>query len=231
MHLFKPVFFASLIICSAAASAQVSKFQGAFGQIGIGYESASPTSTSASIGGPRGSLSATPNYSNANSFAGTVGLGWYQDIAKGYLLGLGAEYSPISGQTSSYNVSSVATVGGVTGSANRSYTYQKKNSYNIFLSPAVTVGNDGLAYLKVGYSGAQFNQYTSLNTNYSGYSLGLGYKQLFTGGWYGFGEVNYASYGSQTVSTTTAINNNKYTASGSGGMNTTNLLVGVGYKF
>lgn len=231
MNLIKPIVAASLIVCAGAASAQASKFQGAFGQIGIGYESASPTSTSAYIAGPRGSLPATPNYSNANSFAGTVGLGWYQDVAKGYLLGVGVEYSPINGETSSYTVSSTATVGGVTGTANRSYTYQKKNSYNIFLSPAVTVGDAGLAYLKVGYTGAEFNQYNSLNASYSGYSLGLGYKQLFTGGWYGFGEVNYASYGSQSVSTTYTINNNRYSAGGSGGMNTTNLLVGVGYKF
>jgi hypothetical protein len=231
MNLIKPIVFASLAALAGGASAQASKFQGAFGQIGIGYESASPTSTSASIGGPRGSLPASPNYSNANSFTGTIGLGWYQEIAKGYLLGLGAEYSPINGESSSYNVSSVATVGGVTGSVNRNYTYQKQNSYNIFLSPAMTVGNDGLAYLKVGYTGAQFHQYNSLDANYTGYSLGLGYKQFFSGGWYGFGEVNYANYGSQTVSTTTVINNNRYTASGSGGMNTTNILVGVGYKF
>ena len=176
-------------------------------------------------------MPANPSYSTANSFAGDVAVGWYQDVAKGYLLGVGAEYSPINGTSSSYTISAPTTVGGTGGNPNRSYTYQKKNSYNIFVSPAMTVGDNGLAYFKVGYTGAQFDQYNSLTANYSGYSLGLGYKQIISDGWYGFGELNYSSYGNQTVSTTQTINRNNYTATGTGGMNTTNILVGVGYKF
>ena len=57
--------------------------------------------------------------------------------------------------------------------------------------------------------------------NFSGYSLGLGYKQIIEGGLYGFAEANYASYGSKTLIDTNG--NLKPT--------TMNFLVGVGYKF
>ena len=59
------------------------------------------------------------------------------------------------------------------------------------------VGNDGVAYAKVGYTGMSANTGGD-TTNYTGYSLGLGYKQIMSGGLYVFGEFNYASYGNKT---------------------------------
>ena len=59
-------------------------------------------------------------------------------------------------------------------------------------------------------------------TSYTGYSLGLGYKQIIQGGLYGFGEVNYAAFSS------------KGDGNGLSGTNqptATNILVGLGYKF
>jgi hypothetical protein len=66
--------------------------------------------------------------------------------------------------------------------------------------------------------------------------LGLGYKQIISGGWYGFGEVNYASYGNKTVSTSynsTVVNVGSVptTATSTISANTMNVLLGVGYKF
>lgn len=98
----------------------------------------------------------------------------------------------------------------------------------------MNVGTDGLAYLKVGYTGASVKSSqgsASATENLSGYSLGVGYKQFFSGNWYGFGEANYFSYGNsvhkqsaqsgtRTLSWSTTLNANVY-----------NLLVGVGYKF
>jgi opacity protein-like surface antigen len=98
----------------------------------------------------------------------------------------------------------------------------------------MNVGTDGLAYFKVGYTGASVKSSqgsASATENLSGYSLGLGYKQFFSGNWYGFGEANYFSYGNsvdnqsakagtRTLSWSTTLNANVY-----------NLLVGVGYKF
>lgn len=72
------------LIAASSSFAQSSKFQGAFGQIGVGYETVSPTSQSGSlaIGGP--SISVNPSSSNANSMIGTFALGYYHDVAKGF---------------------------------------------------------------------------------------------------------------------------------------------------
>lgn len=216
---------------AGSAFAQSSKFQGAFGQIGVGYESASPTHDSSTLSVNRVNIPVNTSSSNANSAIGTISLGWYQDVAKGFLLGIGAEYSPFAGSGGDMNVTTATRLPGQNNATN-DYRYQKKNSYNIFLSPAMTVGADGLAYAKVGYTGAQVANYNNLTYNFSGYSLGLGYKQFFSAGWYGFVEANYASYGNQTESATNPLPGGRsLTASGTNGLTTMNGLVGIGYKF
>jgi opacity protein-like surface antigen len=64
----------------------------------------------------------------------------------------------------------------------------------------------------------------------NGYSLGLGYKQIISGGWYGFGEVNYAMFGNASL------NKSKFgeiyvSTTGSFKANSMNVLVGLGYRF
>jgi len=208
-----------LIITTALASALIapsafaqSVFQGFYGQIGIGYESSAPSFSG-------GNVTGTPyNYSisssNLNYFTGTVAAGYYFPVSNAFLLGIGAEYSPIESPSTNYTV----TVPGA------KYTEQqgvkKQNSYNIFISPAWAIDKEKLAYVKVGYAGAQ---YKAENTdNFTGYSLGVGYRQIISGSWYGFGESNYTSYGNQNLASN---------ASGTVSVKAMNLLVGVGYKF
>ena len=219
---------ASLLVVTGVAtlsSMQVSaqsKFEGAYGQVGIGYESVAPsTSTTVTYGGTN--VPTTIGLSNSNSFAGTATLGYYFPVTKDFLLGIGGEYSPIAGQKQNitYSLLGQTVPGG---------TYQKKNSYNFFISPALAVGTDGLAYAKVGYTGASFDTGGD-TTNYTGYSLGLGYKQIISGGLYGFGEVNYASYGNQTSSQSGVVSGSVLSTSVTSSANVTNLLVGLGYKF
>ena len=132
---------AAATVMASTAMAQ-SAFEGAYGQIGIGYETISPSlSTSVSAGGV--GIPAGISTSNANSFAGTVTVGYNFAINKDFLLGVGAEYSPIAG--SSQNVH--FTIAGLNAN-NPVGTYKKNNSYNFFVSPGVVVGNDGLAYAK-----------------------------------------------------------------------------------
>jgi len=123
----------------------------------------------------------------------------------------------------------IATNGTVTGS------YKKQNAYNIFLSPATPIGTDGLLYGKVGYTGASIqatdNGGSAQTTNYTGYSLGLGYKQLIQGGLYAFGEVNYMSYGNVTNTYSGKVSTYTYSYSNTSSANTFNALIGVGYKF
>ena len=141
-------------------------------------------------------------------------------------LAIGAEYYPINSHSDNYTSTDL----GKTSSG----TYQKQNVYNIYLAPGMNVGTDGLAYLKVGYTGATFKSTegsASSNENLSGYSLGLGYKQFFSGNWYGFGEANYFSYGNSVDNQSAKSGTRTLTWSTTLNANVYNFLVGVGYKF
>jgi hypothetical protein len=60
-----------------------------------------------------------------------------------------------------------------------------------------------------------------------GYIVGLGYKQVIKGGFYGFAEGNYMSYSKPSLTTSNA--DTRFTINPS--VNSYQLLVGVGYKF
>ncbi|UOD51364.1 outer membrane protein [Orrella daihaiensis] len=224
------VLFAGLAAASSVA-AQPSKFQGAFGQIGIGYESVSPTHDSSTLSVNNVSIPVSTTSNSTSNATGTISIGWYQSINDRFLLGLGVEYSPFAGSSGDMYVTTARALPGQNNVTN-DYKYQKKDSYNIFLSPAVAVGTDGLAYAKIGYTGAKVTNYNSLTYNFKGYSLGLGYKHIFQGGWYGFIEGNYFNYGNQTESATNTVAQGRtLTSSGTNGLTSYNILVGVGYKF
>ena len=195
----KSLVAAAATVVASSAMAQ-SAFEGAYGQIGIGYQSTKPAITGTDV-------------SSSNGFGSSVGLGYTFAIDKTFMLGIGAEYSPIA--------SSSANIGGGSDPAK----YKNQNTYNIFLAPGIAVNKDGLAYAKVGYTGTSVKvQGDGEPTwNLTGYSLGLGYKQIISGGLYGFAEGNYMSYGNKSVTD----NYGSYKVNA----NSTNLLVGIGYKF
>ena len=126
-------------------------------------------------------------------------------------------------------VGSPATVPGGSTTA----TYNVKNLYSIVFTPGYVIDKDRLAYLKLGYSGTTIGlsgpTLAYQTTNLSGYTVGLGYKQMFTESLYAFGEVNYASYGTKSLSATLTNGTvlNGMTISGNG----SDVLVGVGYRF
>ncbi|MBU3541364.1 outer membrane beta-barrel protein [Polynucleobacter sp. UB-Tiil-W10] len=226
----KKLLVASGVLLSTVVASQAnaqSRFEGFYGQLGIGYENVSPTTSSTlvvnGVNVPT-SLSAV----NTNSFAGTATLGYTFAVDKDFLLGIGAEYSPIAGNSSNvtYNVVGYNIPLG---------TFKKKNSYNFFIAPSAAIGRDQLAYFKVGYTGAQIETTdlggASDTTNYHGYSLGLGYKQFISAGLYGFGEVNYFKYSNQTSNATGTIGGYPASASLTSGASATNFIVGLGYKF
>ena len=198
--------------CIAPSAFAQSVFQGFYGQIGIGYESSAPSFSGGNVTGTPYSYSVSS--SNLNYFTGTVAAGYYFPITNAFLLGIGAEYSPIESPSTNYTVNIPSA----------KYTEQqgvkKQNSYNIFISPAWAIDTEKLAYAKIGYASAQYK--AEQTDTFNGYSLGLGYRQIITGNWYGFGEVNYTSYGSQNLASN---------ATGTVSINATNALVGVGYKF
>jgi len=197
-----------------------SAFEGFYGQVGVGYESvdggfSNGTMTSGTASGRAYTFSS----SNANSFTGSVGIGAYFPVTKTFLLGAGAEYSPLAGSSTN------ATFNIPTVSYTSTSSWKKKDSYNIFLSPAIAVDKDKLAYAKVGFTGMGTQATvdgTQTTDNYTGYSLGLGYKQMVSGSIYAFGEVNYSTYGSKSSGDD---------LSGTNKPSTMNAMVGVGYKF
>lgn len=222
---------------TSLASMQVnaqSNFEGFYGQIGIGYESIAPSLNYGNVnvtnnGSPIASLPISSSISNSNSFAGTVTAGYNFSVSKDFLLGIGAEYSPIAGSKANFSGSN-PTLGTLNGQWN------KENSFNIFLSPATPIGKDGLLYGKVGYTGASLkSQYntggSSSSANLNGYSLGIGYKQFISAGLYGFGEVNYASYSNHNYNDSATSGTYRVTQTTTVSANAMNVMVGVGYKF
>ncbi len=214
-------------ITSQLAMAQ-SKFEGAYGQIGVGYESVAPSFSNSNftVSGV-GTAPINTSINNSNGFTGVITVGYMTAINKDFLLGIGAEYSPIAGQKANYS-------GSVLGTSLGNGSYNKENSYNIFISPATPVGSDGLLYGKVGYSGASIKDTfgsSSQTLNFTGYSLGLGYKQIIQGGLYAFAEGNYFSYGNKTSTSSGVIAGYNVSSSITSSANAYNLLVGIGYKF
>ncbi|BEI40426.1 hypothetical protein PHIN9_03570 [Polynucleobacter sp. HIN9] len=204
-----------------------SKFEGFYGQIGVGYENVNPSTSSSGITfSGIGTVPASTSISSQGSFVGVATLGYIAPITKDFLLGIGVDYEPLNSQSGNfaYNVAGTSVNG----------NWKKQNSYNIFLSPATPIGADALLYAKVGYSSAQIQSTErafSYTTNLSGYMLGLGYKQIIRGGLYGFGEINYASYSNVTRSYAGSFQG--FSASGSNtlGANSVNAVIGIGYRF
>ncbi len=226
----------SIIGMSATAVNAQSKFEGAYGQLGIGYQGVTPSVSDVRVSLPSLSIFNQPLSSSVGSssnFTGVVTAGYNFSVTKDFLLGLGVEYSPLASSTSNISASYGPDAGGNFYRANTDFKIE--NSYNIFVSPAIAIDNDKLAYAKIGYTGANANG-AGQSISLSGYSLGLGYKQIIKGGWYGFGEVNYASYGNQNVtsrynSTIIGVGQVPTTATSTISASTMNVLVGVGYKF
>ena len=110
-------------------------------------------------------------------------------------------------------------------------TTNVKNRYNVYVAPGFQVSDDGLAYVKLGYTGASTGVTSALGTalvngltNHA-FSYGVGYKQFFNQNIYGYVELDYASHNSGNV---TAPTQGLYFTSD---IKATSYLVGVGYKF
>ena len=209
-----------------------SQFAGAYGQISTGYEN-NRVSSAQLTGTPYGGTPNTTNSvsTNTGSTPLVLGLGYLFPMKNNFTLGLGIDYSTLTQETGS---SAFYYPGD---SDNYNYKFTVSNRFSIFAAPGYAIDKDKLAYAKIGYS-SQSVQYSQTNccsspsnkAQVSGYVLGLGYKQLITGGLYGFVEANYYSYAKPSLSST-------YTDDGGGTVSSNpnvsayNLLLGVGYRF
>jgi outer membrane immunogenic protein len=101
---------ASIIGMSATAVNAQSKFEGFYGQVGVGYETVAPSLSYGNVNHyaerhSNCSLPIASSISNSNSFAGTVTAGYTFVVTKDFLLGIGAEYSPLAGSKANYSAS------------------------------------------------------------------------------------------------------------------------------
>lgn len=217
LHLALSLLLATGLFGFAMPSFAQSVFTGFYGQVGVGYENSVPSYSGGTLYG----ITPGPLYSygisggTTESFSGTVALGYYLPVIDTFLLGIGAEYSPVQSNSSNATVTIPAL------KYTESQSIRKNNSYNLFLSPAYVIDKEKLTYAKVGYTGATF-EIGGYDISYYGYSLGLGYRQIIQDNWYGFAEVNYSSYGNQNIASN---------GSGTASFKVTNALLGVGYRF
>lgn len=228
----KKILVAALLAASASGVFAQSKFEGAYGQVGVGFTSVNPSVSNSSLRPPAGNTPSSYPYSvstsSSNSFAGALALGYTFSVAPQFTLGLGADYLPFNGQSSNITYSNSQL-----NPSSSTYSWKQKQTYNLYLAPGIAVSPDKLVYAKLGYSNTQIDLSGS-NQTLSGYLVGLGYKQIISGGFYGFVEANYTSYGNKTLTTTgpwVSGTTGTYSASSTVSANAFNALVGVGYKF
>ena len=239
-----------------AQSAKANAWEGAYGQVSVGYGMFTPSVGTGTATGPLpeplpaygyGSTAtvstSAASANNVNTATAALAAGYNFGINSNYVVGVGVSYYPgaSSGATgvlatgSTTLTSSRAGVPPYQVAANNNagtLSYNIKNLYSITINPGYVIDKDRLAYAKIGYTGATIGlsgagiPYNSVNL--TGYTLGLGYKQMITESLYMLGEVNYASYGSKTASATasdgTVLNQ---PVKGTG----TDFLVGIGYRF
>jgi len=222
----KIILFLGWLMLASAVLAQ-SAFEGFYGQIGAGYEN--NRIPGQSFNWDSGSGNSAVSSPSVNSGGGqlNLGLGYNASISNDLLLGLGAEYSTLSSTFSSGQIAGV----GCSGSCGGGQKYRASNRHSIFLAPSYVINNDGLAYVKVGYSNeklqSNFNNASFGSGRVKGYVLGLGYRQVLQGGLYGFGEVNYYRYSAISLNNTVdgIVSGNNPNPSAY------NFIAGLGYRF
>jgi hypothetical protein len=255
----KLVVAAAATVMAGSAMAQ-SAFQGFYGQIATGYESNTATGLNSpltqSVPGV-GSQSIGSISAGNQTFGGMpliVGLGYNFLVAPKWLLGIGADYSFLSQESSSFNYSGAFDNVPGTGSINGA-KIKASNRMNVFITPGYEIDKDKLVYLKAGYSSVKVDAtapssatsptgqtfsisdalgtggFSSPSKTLNGYVLGLGYKQIISNGLYAFGEANYMSYSKANFSSTANGNGYSLSTTTNTGLSSYQLLVGVGYKF
>lgn len=214
-----------------AQSAKTNPWEGFYAEAAVGWGQFNPTINNASIQSTRfggRTLPVTTQQDNLSSGKNKIGLGYTFGIDDKYTLGIAASYS--LGASSAANGSFYATVNGAN-TPSTWFKYQIKDVWSVTLNPGYAIDKDKLAYAKVGMTGNTMgiNGGTAnyQTVNFTGYVLGLGYKQLVTKSIYVLGEVNYAGISSKTATIQTSGGPLSGNVGGSG----VDVMVGVGYKF
>jgi outer membrane immunogenic protein len=224
---------ASIIGMTATAVNAQSKFEGFYGQVGVGFSSVTPSLKGVTITPPAGNSPSSygmgSSIDSTNSFAGAIGLGYTFAVAPKFTIGIGADYLPFNGQSGNFTITNSSL-----SPSSQTSTFKQKETMNLYIAPGLEITPESMLYAKLGYSASSFSYGNGGSQNLNGYLVGLGYKQIIQGGFYGFAEANYTSYGEANVSGSGAWNSGvtgTYATNGKLSANTFTGLVGVGYKF
>lgn len=207
-------------LASQSAQAQAEAWQGPWVHAGIGAASFVP---GFSGGQYMGAYPYSASKNDINTVIGSISAGYTIALSGPWTLSLGASIAPGTSTSADYAVAITTPRGTLTGPG----TYNVSNIYNITLQPGYAIDKEKLIYAKVGYSGATANtnsdSFGKASSTLSGYALGIGYKQIITGGLYGYVEFNYANYSNVSVPYSQL----------SGTINATGMdaMVGLGYRF
>ena len=234
MNKFSKLLVVSLFGISSSVFAQ-SAFQGFYGQIATGYEGNSVGNLE-QVYKEDARITADIYNAPAQNFGGApiiAGLGYNFSVAPKFILGVGLDYS-FTSQTSP-----------AIGSVFLGQSLKVSNRFNVFLTPGYEIDKNKLVYLKAGYSsvkatynpeiGSDSLAWSTPSATVGGYIVGLGYKQIITGGFYGFAEGNYMSYNKPSLASralqTDPNVGTAYTLTTNPSISSYQLLVGVGYRF
>lgn len=244
------VMLAVFVVSSAMAESsdlRSSAFEGFYGQVGTGYEqnrfsslSHSWVNTIDNVGGRVGAADGQ----KASGMPLSMGVGYFHRLHEAYLLGVGVDYAPLVQQSANFKTTSMSPESSFQFNG---ASYKTSHRVNAYLMPAYAFDADKLGYVKIGWSVQQIqhaqpsDDAQGLRNGYStakvihGYVVGVGYKQIMTGGIYGFVEGNYTAYGKHTLHGT-GFNGDPtpspiaFSASNLG-VSAYNVLVGLGYTF
>jgi hypothetical protein len=250
----KRILAITIVMGASSPAMAQSAFQGFYGQLSTGYENNTASGLSSPLVASNGILTETfANFSASDkSFGGApliAGVGYNFSLSPKWLLGVGADYSLFTQESSRYNYSVVG--GGVGDVSADGAKIKVSNRLNIFIAPSYAISEERLVYFKAGYSSVRANHTapgsisldgeplsldgfgvgSNQSKNLNGYILGLGYKQIINGGFYAFSEANYMNYGSQKFGYERTDGNITFKTSANGRLDSYQVLVGVGYKF
>ena len=220
------------MVSISGAQTKSNAWEGAYGQVAIGYESYIPKATAATTTTIPGGAP-IPTYStatHANGPTGSFGAGYNFAFNDTYLLGIGVAISP--GASSSATTTATASGKSAYG------VYNVNNAYSISLIPGYAIDSSRLLYVKLGYAAATTHasafensaavNYPQQSVKVNGTLYGLGYKQMVTDAIYLLGEANYAVNREKQVSVLT---NGGYLINSPSNAVGFDLVVGIGYRF
>ena len=164
------------------------------------------------------------------------GLSYNFPINDRFLIGLGFDYYLDDIEMGTSNL--VDVIASETGNWN---TYELEDVYSIYLKPQYAISEDKLTYIKIAYVASDISmtnqdiEFVSISDeDMNGFSVGIGYKQLFSKSFYAFAEANYIKFEDESLSGNFIDMDNAnapYTIDHDIDADAFNFKVGIGYQF